>query len=118
MEYILWSGLHGAPKMELKIDDKTKGTAHITQPVSPPVNITLAVHGTLVNIGREIHGLFIIGDQTKADGPCCGAAIVAPHGGRLGEPAQGIFWWIDAAGLHESGMVPAWLEVPAELAAV
>ena len=107
MEFTLWSGLLGAPKMELKLDEKGRGTAHITQALSPPVNFTVPVISKSFNITKTVTGFYVTGDQAQPGGPCCGATVIPSLDTRPDEPGTATFWWVDAVGLHDAGLVPA-----------
>lgn len=106
VRYILFSEALGAPKAELTLTSETeiKGTAYITQPVSPAVNFKIPVYGKRFTITQKVNGFEVVGDQNMPGGPTFGAAIVTP---RLGEIGKGTFWWADSNGLHESGIVEA-----------
>ena len=106
-EYVLTSGLAGAPKAELTLTAGLKGldgTAVVSWPVSPPVNIKIPIHATTFNITQKVNGFFATGPQAAPGGPCFGATVVTEV---LGEAGQGTFWWVDSLGLHESQIVPA-----------
>lgn len=106
-EYVITSGLAGAPRAELTLTTGVQGldgTAVVSWPVSPPVNIKIPIHATTFNMTQKVNGFFATGAQATAGGPCFGATVVTEV---LGEPGQGTFWWVDALGLHESQIVPA-----------
>lgn len=105
--YLITSGLMGAPKAELTLTsgpDGLDGTAVVSSTVSPPVNFKIPVHATPFNMTQKVNGFYAIGGQAAPGGPCFGATVVT---NALGEPGNGTFWWVDALGLHESGIVPA-----------
>ena len=106
-EYVITSGLAGAPKAQLILTSGLKeldGSAIVSWPVSTPVNFKIPVHAKTFNMTQKVNGFYATGGQDAPGGPCFGATVVADV---LGEPGQGTFWWVDAQGLHESGIVPA-----------
>ena len=105
--YVITSGLLGAPRAELTLTSGPgglDGTAVVSWPVSPPVNFKIPVHATTFNMTQKVNGFYAIGGQAAPGGACFGATIVT---NTLGEPGNGTFWWVDALGLQESGIVPA-----------
>lgn len=106
-EYVISSGIVGAPKAELILTSGAQGldgSASVSWSVSPPVNFKIPVKATTFNMTQKVNGFYATGVQAAPGGPCFVACVVTDA---LGEPGQGTFWWVDALGLHESGIVPA-----------
>jgi hypothetical protein len=106
-DYLITSGLVGAPKVELTLasgPNGLDGNATVSWTVSPPVNFKIPVKATTFNITQKVNGFYAIGGQAAPGGPCFGATIVTDA---LGKPGKGSFWWVDTQGLHESEIVPA-----------
>ena len=106
-EYVITSGLAGAPKAVLTLTSAAmgfEGEALVSWAVSPPVNIKIPIRATAFSITQKVNGFYATGAQALPGGSCFGATVVTNV---LGEPGQGTFWWVDALGLHESGIVPA-----------
>lgn len=119
-EYILAKGAAGEARADLKmaVDAPRKtiaGTVTLTQPVSPPLDITTEIHGKFVQLKHEV----VVVVDTYVPGllgrPDFHAILTFP---RWGVEGEGAFWFNVGSTTYDSGAVPAKpVEVPATVTA-
>ncbi len=115
-EYILAKGMPGEARVHLKlaVDAPRKsvvGTGTITQPISPPLDITIDIHGKFVQLKHEVVVFVNSNEPTLLGRPDFHAILAMPRWGAEGE---GAFGFTIGSTAYDSGPVPAKpIEVPA-----
>ncbi len=118
-EYVLDKGVPGGARADLHmaVDPRPgrniiSGAVTITQPVSPPLNITINIQGWFVTLKHEV----VVFVKNTIDGlvgqPEFHAILTMP---RWGAPGEGEFWFHIGSTAYDSGPVPA---KPVEVAAM